>query len=256
MNTNFELYAKYYNLLYRDKNYDLEGDYLHSLIKEYAPGAKTILELGVGTGKHARILCNKGFKVHGIDQSHEMLSIARAHNMPGLSFEQGDISSFTTTEKYDVALSLFHVISYVTRNDDVISTFRNVSNQLAPQGIFIFDVWHTPAVYYQRPESRIKEISENSLRVIRKAEPVVHYATNTVDVNYDVEIEDTELHEKANFQEKHTMRHFSQPEIAMIADITGFDLIAAEEFVSGKAPGLDTWAVCYVLKKTRAYDRS
>jgi len=49
----FNAYAAYYDLLYKEKNYAEEAEYIHGLIQKNTPGAKTILELGCGTGQHA-----------------------------------------------------------------------------------------------------------------------------------------------------------------------------------------------------------
>ena len=71
-----DLYSKYYDLLYEDKNYSGEVEYIDFLIKKNCQNAKTLLDMGCGTGKHAELLCEKGYKVHGIDLSQDMLKIA------------------------------------------------------------------------------------------------------------------------------------------------------------------------------------
>jgi trans-aconitate methyltransferase len=249
MNKNFDIYAKYYNLLYQDKDYPSEVLYISKLIQRLAPETRDILELGAGTGKHARILADMGFIVHGIDCSKEMLAMAEGQKTPGLTFELADITSHCGETRYDVAVSLFHVISYITDNEKLLTTFKNIHTQLRPGGILIFDVWYSPAVYHQYPKPRVKSIKDEQVKITRKADPTMSFSMNTVNVNYDVLIEDLEQNETVRFQEVHSMRHFSQPEIALIADITGFDVIGAEEFLSGEEPGPDTWSVCYILKK-------
>ena len=73
----FDAYAAYYDLLYRDKDYAGEAAYVHGLIRRYAPGARDILELGCGTGRHAEALMDLGFRVTGVDRSGEMVARAR-----------------------------------------------------------------------------------------------------------------------------------------------------------------------------------
>jgi cyclopropane fatty-acyl-phospholipid synthase-like methyltransferase len=63
-----------YDLLYKKKNYEQEAEYVSSLIKNYNNSAKNLLEFGSGTGKHAKFLAKKGYSVHGIEYSHEMIS--------------------------------------------------------------------------------------------------------------------------------------------------------------------------------------
>ena len=52
----FKDYSNYYDLLYSDKDYEAEADYIDHLIQKNNPGAKTILNLGCGTGKHDFLL--------------------------------------------------------------------------------------------------------------------------------------------------------------------------------------------------------
>ena len=57
----FGAYARYYDLLYRDKDYPAEARYLHELIQRHAPGAQSILDLGCGTGAHAAEFAELGY---------------------------------------------------------------------------------------------------------------------------------------------------------------------------------------------------
>lgn len=55
----FADYARYYDLLYRDKDYKAEAEYVARLIRKFHPATQNILELGSGTGIHARLLSKK-----------------------------------------------------------------------------------------------------------------------------------------------------------------------------------------------------
>ena len=84
-----ELYSRYYDLIYQNKDYFSEVEYIESLIKKDSIEIKTILDLGCGTGRHDELLCDKGYVVHGVDISEEMLKIAetrRKNNENKLSF--------------------------------------------------------------------------------------------------------------------------------------------------------------------------
>ncbi|MDY0327537.1 MAG: class I SAM-dependent methyltransferase, partial [Arcobacteraceae bacterium] len=69
MNQFGDLYSQYYDLLYSDKDYIGEVEYVDSLIKANSNKVETLLDMGCGTGKHAELFCDKGYKVHGIDLS-------------------------------------------------------------------------------------------------------------------------------------------------------------------------------------------
>ena len=50
-------------------------------------------------------------------------------------------------------------------------------------------------------------------------------------------------------KEIHKMRYFSLPELNFIANKTGFEVLNAEEFLTGLRPSYDTWGVCIILRK-------
>jgi len=243
---NFGLYSKYYNLLYQKKKYFEEANYISDCIKEFLPSASTILDFGSGTGRHGLVLQKLGYDIFGIEKSKQMVDKALEN---GFSCEQGDIIDFNSKKTYDVITSLFHVISYINDNASLIKVFSNAFSSLNNGGLFIFDTWYSPAVYYQKPEARIKKIETEEIIVLRYAEPEIHTNKNTVDVNYSVLVRDKIGGQCIEFQEKHPMRHFSIPEIRLIANFTGFDLIKAEEFLTKNQPSINTWGVNFILKK-------
>ncbi|MBO9673052.1 MAG: class I SAM-dependent methyltransferase [Sphingobacteriaceae bacterium] len=249
MNQNFKLYSQYYDLLYKDKPYQAETDYLVALIQYYHSTAKNILELGSGTGKHARLLAAKGFQIVGLERSPSMVEIANGTANENVSFQVADISSFEINQSFDVALSLFHVISYLTDNQSLINTFNHTRQHLHKGGLFIFDVWHSPAVYAQKPEQRIKTLKSDDIEVVRRASPVIYAEHNIVEVNYTIETRNLHSGESTIIEEKHPMRHFSKPEIELLAFATGFEVLHSEEFLSKVPPSAKTWGVCYILRK-------
>lgn len=245
----FNNYSKYYDLLYQDKDYLGEINYIHKLLKKHHPTGKKIIEFGSGTGKHANLLALRGYQILGIEPSETMLKIAIERKQENVNFQLAHLQSFNTTCKYDIALALFHVISYVNSNNDLLTSFKKIHKQLTPDGIFIFDIWYTPAVLTQVPENRIKVIEDNELKIKRVATPIIHWDTNIVDVNYNVEICNKNNGNIDNILETHQMRHFGIPEIELLTSAVGFEIICVEEFCTGKVPSKDTWGVCFVLKK-------
>jgi SAM-dependent methyltransferase len=158
----FGNYSRYYNLLYKDKDYKGEAGFIHDLIRKYSPEAKTILDLGCGTGRHDLLLAKKGYAITGVDMSEEMLLIARSQQINSstaqqLNFLHGDICTFRMDKKFNVAISLFHVMSYQTTNEDFYSALKTAKSHLVPSGIFVFDFWYGPAVLTDRPAVRVRK---------------------------------------------------------------------------------------------------
>ena len=198
----------------QDKNYTTEADYVVGLIEKYAPSAKTILELGCGTGAHAALLVEKGYSIHGIDMSDEMLmraQVRKASLWPELrerlTFELADVRSYRVDQQFNVVISLFHVFSYQTTNEDLKAAFATAAHHLKPGGIFIFDFWYGPAVLSLKPEVRIKRLENNQYYITRIAEPVLHHQKNRVDVQYKVIIQIKQKGVFDKFEEVHRMRY-------------------------------------------------
>lgn len=249
MAENFNAYAKYYDLLYKDKNYQSECEYVSRLIKKFQPNAHSVLELGSGSGTHASFLSNEFPEILGIERSEEMVEISKQKNIGGFTAQIGDITHFQTQKKYDAAISLFHVISYLNKNEQLIACFKNVNSSLNEGGTFLFDVWYTPCVLHLRPETRVKRLENDEISITRIAESIVHDRINVVDVQFEVHIQNKKDGSTQVLTETHPMRHFSTPEIKLLAELTGFDYIHSEEFLSGRQESNQTWGVCYVLKK-------
>jgi SAM-dependent methyltransferase len=243
----FGAYGRYYDLLYRDKDYGAEVEYIARLLKRCGATGHELLELGSGTGKHGRLLAERGYRVLGIERSAEM--VARAEATRGFESRQGDARTISLGRRFDAVLSLFHVVSYQTLNADVRAVFARVAEHLERGGLFVFDVWYRPAVYAQRPAVRIKRLAEPGVEITRLAEPVVHPNENRVDVNYAIIVRNTVTTACETFAEVHPMRHFSLPELDLFAEAAGFERLCAEGFLTGAQPGEDTWGLCVVLRR-------
>jgi len=137
--------AELYDLIYSSfKDYGAEAAQVAALLKSIDPVYRTVLDVGCGTGEHARLLAEThGFTVDGLDLNPEFLRIARAKNPAGQFFE-ADMSDFHVPTRYDVILCLFSSIGYVKTLDRVAQTLRCFRNHLAGDGVVILEPWFPP----------------------------------------------------------------------------------------------------------------
>jgi SAM-dependent methyltransferase len=111
-------------------------DFLAKLAKGGA-----VLELGIGTGRVALPLAERGLRVHGIDLSPAMVRRLRAK--PGAEEIDVTIGDFATT-RVDGAFSLAYLvcntIMNLTTQDAQVACFQNVAEHLEPGGCFVIEV--------------------------------------------------------------------------------------------------------------------
>ena len=104
-------------------------------------GDGAALELGIGTGRIAVPLSQRGVRVHGIDLSAAM--VARLRAKPGAEDIGVTIGDFATTRvegTFSVAYLVFNTIMNLTTQAEQVACFQNVAAQLEPGGCFVIEV--------------------------------------------------------------------------------------------------------------------
>lgn len=244
----FNEYSKYYNLLYKDKEYVSEANYINTIIQKYNNNAKTLLDIGCGTGLHANELSNKGYTVTGMDISEQMLLEAKK-TFNNVDFVNGDIRDFKFDKNFSIITSLFHVMSYQSSNQDLDNAFRSVSDHLELGGYFIFDCWYGPGVKNNRPSVRVKRFEDNDIQVVRIAEPVENVNLNIIDVNFDVYVINKSNLKVSNIKELHRMRYLFLPEIEMLCSKFNLTLVDCIKWMTFEKPSENDWYVTFIIKK-------
>jgi SAM-dependent methyltransferase len=251
MRESFRRYAEYYDLINRDKPYVQEASYVERRLRSVASGLSEVLELGSGTGRHGRLLAARGFHVRGVELSRDMVELAQNDGTPAPgSFEcsVGDVRSLRLERHFDAVIALFHVMSYQVSDSDFAAVLDTAACHLAPGGLFLFDVWHGPAVLFQGPSVREKIAVDGSLQVVRKATPELRVDDKVVIVNYDFSCVDSESDLQLTFSEQHPMRYFFPDEVQQAAS-KSFKCLSVEEMLTAAPPSVDTWAVTYLVQK-------
>ncbi len=255
MNKVFNKYSEYYDLIYSDKDYQREVNFIHELIQKFYPNANSILDLGCGTGMHANLLAAKGYKVTGVDISKNMISIANTNllttyykNVNRLSFQVGDIRCVRLEQKYDVVISLFHVLSYLNTNNDVLSGMQTIKFHLKPNGISIFDFWYGPGVLTDLPQIKVKRLENENLSLVRIAEPNHFGNENIVEVKFQLFIHDKTNSSDYSFYETHSMRYFFKPELDNFISMSNMGENLLLKWLENIPPSLNTWNALMVCK--------
>ena len=252
----FKDYSAYYDLLYQDKDYATETAFIVKLLNQYAPNAVSILDVGCGTGRHASLLAENGYLVHGIDLSAEMIDIAVERQKilepsvaKKIKFIRKDIRSLKLNQQFDAIVSLFHVMSYQTSDSDLESALAAVSFHLKPHGVFVFDFWYGPAVLADTPHPRVKQLENDRFKILRHSDPELLPKENCVDVNYRMSVTDKINGSAKHVEETHRMRYLFMPEIKLALTKAGLGLIDSREWLTNLEPSTETWGVYAIAQK-------
>ena len=135
----YKKFAKYYDLVYKNKDYKKEATFIERLIKKNHVKGKELLDVGCGTGRYTEVFKKKGFAVTGLDISNEMLSIARK-KIKGAKFVQGNMQTFKLRKKFDVIICLFSTMHYNQNHKQLEKTIKNFYYNLKHGGLIVFDM--------------------------------------------------------------------------------------------------------------------
>jgi SAM-dependent methyltransferase len=123
------------------------------------------LELGIGTGRIALPLSQRGVRVHGIDLSPAM--IARLKAKPGADDIGVTIGDFATTKvdgTFRLAYLVYNTIMNLTTQDEQVACFRNVAEHLEPGGRFVIEVG-VPALQRLPPGETVRAFTVSPTRL-------------------------------------------------------------------------------------------
>lgn len=138
----FDRIADYYDVLHEDVDYAAKCRLLERVVARFLrrPPA-SLLDLGCGTGSHALVLAERGYRVTGIDASPGMLRVARAkaRGRRNPTFRRADMRSFDLGQRFDVAISMDGAFTHLLTDRDLVSHLRTVRTHLAPDGIYAFE---------------------------------------------------------------------------------------------------------------------
>ena len=245
--TSFEDYAEYYDLIYKDKDYEREVDFIEDIFANTHKPEK-ILELGCGTGSYTKILLERGYEVTAVDISEDMLKIAR--EKCACKFINGDIRSVSINDKFDACIAMFAVMGYVTKNSDIIKALNNIRRHLKPNGVFVFDVWNGLAVMRVLPEPRIKEVENDKIKIVRVAIPNLRSFEHICEVNYKLIIINKENDTFNEINEKHVVRFYFPQEIKYYLEAAGFEVLKICPFMDFDGGGVDenVWNITVIAR--------
>jgi SAM-dependent methyltransferase len=137
-----------------------------SFLAEVA-GKGRVLELGIGTGRVAVPLVERGLEVHGIDASEAMVQRLRAK--PGgdrIAVTLKDFAGVDVDGTFSLVFVVYNTLFALVTQEDQLECFQNVAARLAPDGVFVIEAFVPDLARFGRYHQRV-EAGDLSLDRVR-----------------------------------------------------------------------------------------
>ncbi|RMH65542.1 MAG: class I SAM-dependent methyltransferase [Bacteroidetes bacterium] len=243
----YRVLAVGYDLVMAHVAYDAWAEYIEDLLDRFRPGARTILELGCGTGSLALELQPRGpFRYLATDREPQMIRVARRkaeHLGRSVLFDVADFTSFRVAEPVDAVLLLYDGLNYLLEPAPIRSMLACVHAALAPGGVFVFDQ-STPANSINNADFFEDEGEQDGFRYVRRSayDPEARLHTTTFEITID----------GRTFVERHVQRAYTRAEMQALIDETPFEVVAAFDGFSDDEAHDDTERIHWVLRRREA----
>ncbi len=122
-------------------------------LAELAEGGP-VLELGVGTGRLALPLQERGLAVHGVDASQAMVDRLRAK--PGgtrMPVTVGDFAEVSVPGGFSLVVLAVNTVFALPSQDAQVRCFQNAARHLEPGGRFVVEAWVPDLAQFVRGQS-------------------------------------------------------------------------------------------------------
>lgn len=244
-------FAQVYDLFMDNVPYEKWSTYLEEILAEEGICDGILLDLGCGTGKLTRIMAEKGFDMIGIDNSMEMLDMAREQEYDreepsGILYLLQDMREFELYGTVRAVVSICDSINYIIEDEELEQVFRLVNNYLDPKGIFIFDL---NTVYKYRELLGETTISEN-----REEGSFIwdNFFDEEEQINqYDLTLfikEEHDLYRK--YEETHFQRAYTLERVKELLEKAGMEFVTAYDAFT-KETVKETSERIYVIARER-----
>lgn len=214
-----------YDIIYAFKNYAAEAAQIAAVVRGACPHARRVLDVGCGTGGHARYLAEEqGFEVDGVDLEPGLLEVARGKHRAG-TYYLADMSDFALATRYDAVICLFSSIGYLVTLERVRRALECFRRHLEVGGVVVVEPWFEPGVLEDGWESR-QVVEHEGRQVVRAARTEVEGRISRLWFDYRIETADgvrevAEVHELGLFTADELREAFAQAGLRAEYDPTG-----------------------------------
>ena len=241
----YENFARVYDELMDNVPYEEWAQFILNLLQDRKITEGLVLELGCGTGKLMTLLGKAGFDMIGVDNSVEMLQIAREKTSQDFLYLLQDMREFELYGTVKAVISVCDSVNYITKKEELRKVFQLVNNYLDPEGLFIFD-FNTEYKYRELIGETVIAEDREDVSFIWFNEYDEESHLNDIDLKVFVQ-EEGDIYRK--FQEEHIQRGYTLDEIKQLLEESGLIFLEAYEEYTMQAPQQDSGRIVVVAQE-------
>ena len=241
----YENFARVYDELMDNVPYEEWAQFILNLLQDRKITEGLVLELGCGTGKLMSLLGKAGFDMIGVDNSVEMLQIAREKTSQDFLYLLQDMREFELYGTLKAVISVCDSVNYITKKEELRKVFQLVNNYLDPEGLFIFD-FNTEYKYRELIGETVIAEDREDVSFIWFNEYDEESHLNDIDLKVFVQ-EEGDIYRK--FQEEHIQRGYTLDEIKQLLEESGLIFLEAYEEYTTQAPQPDSGRIVVVAQE-------
>lgn len=174
--------AELYDLFYEWKDYAGEAAKIREIVETRAPGARRLLDVACGTGRHLEHLA-AWYEVEGVDLDEGLLEVARK-KLPDVRFAPADMRDLDLDRTFDVVTCLFSSIGYVQTPEALRAAVAAMARHVAAGGLLIVEPWLTPSTFDPTFPSRAMMVERPGLVGVRLNDSRVEGRLSIMDFHY------------------------------------------------------------------------
>ncbi len=239
-------FAQVYDLFMDNVPYRKWCEYICETLKKNKIMDGPVLDLGCGTGELTRLMAAKGYDMTGVDASVDMLGAAldKQGETPILYLLQ-EMQNLELDGCVCAVYSACDCINYLLEPEDLLRTFRRVSEVLEPGGIFLFDI-NTDYKYREL-------LGENTIAESREEGSFIwenYYDDQTKINEYDLTLfipEDDGLYRR--YTETHYQRNYGVEEIRNFLAQAGLTCLGIYDDYTDKPVRTDSERATFIARK-------
>jgi SAM-dependent methyltransferase len=228
--------AAWYDHFYGGKDYAAEARRVSELIRERRPGARTLLDVACGTGRHLERL-RQDFDGEGLDLDDGLLAVAR-RRLPGMRLTRADMADFDLGRRFDAVTCLFSSVGYLATVERLRAAVGAMARHLEPGGVLVVEPWILPDAWIEGTTT-VEVVEDGDRKLVRVIASSRDGAMSMLRVHYAVAAGG----EVVSADERHQLRLFTHDEYAAAFLAAGLDTswdpegLIGRGLLIGVAPG-------------------